>query len=65
MRVMDYKDYINNNDIRYALKVLNDDLVKKRDSLSNGHWLSPQVDEHLKEIEYLESSIKRINNQFL
>lgn len=61
---MDYRDYMNHNDINFAVMVLEEKLKSMKESMDNRHWLSPQVEEFLKNIEYMESAIKKIKAQW-
>lgn len=61
---MNIKDYKQNNDIKFVISVLDNELISMKHNRDNGHWLSPQYERIQNNINLLESGIKKIKDKW-
>lgn len=61
---MDYKKYPKNDDIKFAIAVLEKELNERKTALKQGHWLNPQIEGLKEDISCIESAIGKIREKW-
>lgn len=61
---MNYKDYQNNKDIKFAILLLEKELERRKKTLKEAHLLSPQKEGLIEDLSCIESSIRKIRDNW-